>query len=177
MPDNGTSVVRSITINCSPAEAYSYWRPENLYRFMTYVDEVTDLGNGMTHWKVQGPAGMDVEWDAEIVLDEPNRVIAWRSIGETQFENSGSVQFTDAPGGRGTKVRVEMLYDPTGGGFTTAISKLFGVDVGSQITHDLRNFKQLIEIGEVTHSDASIHRSKHPARPSRETERGVRRVA
>jgi uncharacterized membrane protein len=164
--NDAARVVRSITIRCGADEAYNYWHElQNLPRFMTYVESVEARPGGRSHWKVRGPMGMDVEWDAEIILDKPNRVIVWRSDEDTRFENAGSVQFTPVPDGRGTVVRVEMRYDPRGGTFTNALSKLFGVDVGQKISHDLRNFKQLMELGEVTQSDASIHREKHPAQP------------
>jgi uncharacterized membrane protein len=171
---SGTKLVRSVTVDCEPQAAYSYWRDlQNLPRIMTYVDSVRETESGRTHWVVRGPAGVAVEWDADIIWDEPNRSIAWRSVGSTKFENSGLVRFRLASGKPGTIIRVEMEYDPAGGAFTNAVSKLLGVDVGMKISHDLRNFKQLMEVGEVTQSDASIHRDKHPARPPKEQYRLV----
>jgi hypothetical protein len=39
--------------------------------------------------------------------------------------------------------------------------------VGAErVRDDLRRLKQVAELGEVVHSDASIHRGPHPARPS-----------
>jgi hypothetical protein len=51
------------------------------------------------------------------------------------------------------------------------VAKLFGAEPEQQIAGDLRRFKQVIETGEVLHSDASIHRGLHPARPSKPTEK------
>ena len=165
--ENSSRVIKCITINCTPAIAYSYWRDlERLPEFMTSVTEVKRKGNGVTHWKVRGPGGTEIDWDAVVTMDEPGQVVQWSSLEGTNFANAGSVHFAAAPAGRGTTVTVTMHYDPTGGAFTAAIASLFGVDVGQKISHDLRNLKQLIELGEITHSDASIHAEMHPARPS-----------
>ena len=77
-----------------------------------------------------------------------------------------------APGGRGTEVHVELRYDPPGGKLGALVAKLFGEEPGQQVEGDLRRFKQVIETGEVVHSDASIHRGLHPAQPSGAYARG-----
>jgi uncharacterized membrane protein len=80
------------------------------------------------------------------------------------------VRFKTAPGGRGTEVCVELKYDPPGGAMTAAVAKLFGAEPGQRIAADLRRLKQVLETGEVVHSDASIHRSLHAARPAEQNE-------
>jgi len=37
--------------------------------------------------------------------------------------------------------------------------------LGPRISEDLRKFKQILEVGEVIKSDASIHPGMHPAQP------------
>jgi uncharacterized membrane protein len=75
------------------------------------------------------------------------------------------VSFERASGGRGTVVRVELEYAPPGGAVGALFAKLFGEEPGQQIDDDLRRFKQIIEVGEVVKSDASIHPGMHPAQP------------
>ncbi len=158
-------VVRSITVGRSPAEVYAFWRDlANLPRFMAHLESVL-VQNGMSTWRAKAPAGASVEWQAEIVMDKPNEAIAWRSVEGTWVPNQGVVRFLPAPGGRGTQVLVELKYDPPGGVLTQAFAKLFGEEPGQQIASDLRRLKQVLEIGEVVHSDASIHRTMHAARP------------
>ena len=77
------------------------------------------------------------------------------------------MRFIPAPGGRGTEVHVELIYEPPAGAAGAAFAKLFGEEPSQQIAGDLRRFKQLLETGEVVHSDASVHRGMHPARPSK----------
>lgn len=160
----GTKVIRTIIVDRPAEQVYNFWRDfENLPRFMTYLDSVRHTENGRTHWTARGPAGTQVEWDAETVSDEPNRRIAWKSVPDSKFENSGSVRFERAPGDRGTLIRVEMELSSNPG--VAALEKMLRMDLGRRITHDLRNFKQVIEVGEVTQSDASIHPGMHAARP------------
>jgi uncharacterized membrane protein len=99
------------------------------------------------------------------VEDRPNELIVWRSLPDAGVPNSGSVQFRDAPGNRGTEVLVELRYQPPGGKLSSLIAKLFGEEPEQQVKGDLRRFKQVMETGEIVHSDASIHHGLHPAVP------------
>ncbi len=162
-----TKTVRTITVDRSAEEAYRFWRDfENLPKFMTYLDSVRVTGDKRSHWIANGPLGKKIEWDAETTVDEPTQMIAWRTVPGSQFDNAGSVRFERAPGNRGTVVRVEMNYAPTGSLLPSTLGTVLGADIGSRIEHDLRNFKQILEVGEVTQSDASIHESMHAAQPS-----------
>ena len=163
-------VVRSITINRPPESIYEFWRNlKNLPKFMAHLESVEDDG-GTSRWRAKAPAGLSVEWEAEVTLDRPNEAIAWRSLEGASVPNRGVVRFKPAPGGRGTEVCVELKYDPPGGKLAATIAKLFGEEPGQQIASDLRRLKQVLETGSVVHSDASIHSGLHAARPAREDE-------
>jgi uncharacterized membrane protein len=170
--EQGIHVMSAITVNRPREEVYAYWRNlEHLPRFMSHLESV-EVRDGRSRWRAKGPAGISVEWEAEVVADQPNENIAWRSCVGSEVPNQGSVRFLDAPGGRGTEVRVELRYDPPAGALGRAIAKLFGAEPGQEIAGDLRRFKQVIETGEVLHSDASIHKGLHPARPSESSSGG-----
>lgn len=144
------AVVRAATINRPPGEVYAFWRDlQNLPRFMTHLVSVTETGDGRTHWVATGPAGARVEWDAQIINDDAGNVIAWESLDGARVPNRGVVRFSEAPGGRGTRVLVRLAYDPPGGGAAAAIAKLFGQEPDQQIREDLRRFKMLLEAGEI----------------------------
>ena len=163
---SGVHVTQAITINRPRNEVYGFWHNfENLPRFMAHLESVQVLDERRSRWKAKAPAGASVEWEAETVEDRPNELIAWRSLPDAAVPNSGSVRFKDAPGGRGTEVLVELRYQPPGGKLGSLIAKLFGEEPEQQVKGDLRRFKQVIETGEVVHSDASIHRGPHPAQP------------
>jgi uncharacterized membrane protein len=153
----GEPVRQALTINRRPEEIYAIWKNfEQLPRFMTWVEEVRDLGNGRSHWKVKTPVGVSIEYDAEIVEDVPGHRIAWRSLPGASVANAGQITFIAAPGNRGTEVLLEMQV-------AAPLGKTLA---GSEAKGDLRRFKQVLETGEIVHSDASIHRGPHPAQPS-----------
>jgi uncharacterized membrane protein len=147
-------VSKSITINASPETIYNFWRnPENFPRFMRHLEEVKTTGDRTSHWIAKAPAGTSVEWDAEIVEDEANSRIAWRTLPDSSVEHEGIVSFEAGPGGRGTIVRVSMSYVPPAGRVGVAVAKLFGEEPSVQIDGDLRRMKQLIETGEIATTD------------------------
>ncbi|HUS05756.1 MAG TPA: SRPBCC family protein [Bryobacteraceae bacterium] len=166
--DEGTRrVVKTIVINRAQENVYQYWRDlGNLPNFLSNLESVQVTSENHSHWSAKGPGGKRVEWDAEILEDEPNHLIRWRSLPGSDVDNHGLVRFERAPGGRGTMMRVDLRYDPPGGAIGATLAKLFGAEPGQQIDQDLRAFKQIMEIGEVVKSDASIHTGMHPAQPA-----------
>jgi uncharacterized membrane protein len=164
---SGVEVSRSVTIKSSPKDLYRFWRSlGNLPRFMAHLESVETIDDRRSRWCARGPAGKKIEWEAEIVEDRPGQLIAWRSLEGADVRNEGEVRFASAPGGRGTEVHVALRYSAMGGAVGRAVARLFGSEPGQQIAGDLRRLKQVIETGEVVHSDASIHRGAHPARPA-----------
>ncbi len=147
--ERGTKVEKSITINRSPEELYRFWRNfENLPRFMDHLESVKTTGDKRSHWVAKAPAGTTVEWDAEVINEKENELIAWRSLEGADVDNAGSVRFERASGDRGTVVRVTLEYDPPGGSLGAIVAKLFGEAPDQQIEEDLRRFKQVMEAGE-----------------------------
>jgi uncharacterized membrane protein len=146
----------AITVKRPREEVYRFWRDlENLPAFMVHLRSVTVTDDRRSHWAASGPAGKSVEWDAEIIDDRPGELIAWRSAEDAAVRTSGFVRFSDAPGGRGTEVRVELGYRPPGGIIGTATARLSGEHPDQQVRDDLRRFKQVMETGEVVRSDGS----------------------
>jgi uncharacterized membrane protein len=154
---HGSRVDHSIIVNKSAREVYDFWRDfEHLPRFMTHLIDVDTTTDGKSHWIAKGPLGMKFEWDAEIVTDIPDKVIAWRSLDGADVDTAGSVHFRELPGDHGTEVRVELKYDPPAGKLGTAIANLIGQSPQAQIKADMRRFKQIMEAGEI-HPRAQKH--------------------
>jgi uncharacterized membrane protein len=149
--NRGVRVTQAFTItNKSPQELYQFWLNfENLPRFMTHLESVRVLDDRKSHWVAKAPsiAGGSVEWDAEMTEDVPNERIAWRSLPGADVDNAGVVRFEQNP--RGTIVRVDMRYVAPAGRLGSFVAKLFGEGPERQIRENLRNFKQLMEVGEV----------------------------
>jgi uncharacterized membrane protein len=144
----GIHVVQSFTVGKAASELVAFWRNfSNLPSFMTHLESVEVLDDKRSRWTAKGPAGTHVSWEAEIINEEPDRVIAWRSLGGADVDNSGSVRFVDAPGDRGTEVRVVMDYIPPAGRVGKFVAALFGEAPEQTIKEDLRRFKRLMETG------------------------------
>jgi uncharacterized membrane protein len=162
-------------VNLPPEEVYNFWRDfQNLPRFMRHLESVVDMGDGRSRWKAKGPAGMEVEWDATIIADVPGEVITWRSLEGSDVDNAGAVRFERATGGRGTIIKVNIEYNPIGGVLGAAVAKLFGEEPEQQLDDDLRRFKQVMEVGEVVVSDATLlgtsYMSQRPGQPASQKE-------
>jgi uncharacterized membrane protein len=161
-------VSKTITVNRTVEDVYAFWRDlENLPTFMVHLESVRVTGERSSHWRAKGPAGLTVSWDATLVEDVPNERLGWRSVEGAKVPNAGTVRFTRAPGARGAEVHVDLRYDVPAGKIGAAFAKAFGEEPSQQIQSDLRRFKQVMETGEVLHSDASVHRGPHPAQPAR----------
>jgi len=142
-------IERSVTIDQPRAEIYRFWRNfENLPRIMSHLESVTVVSPERSHWKAQAPMGKAVEWDAVIINEIENELIAWKSVDEATVPNAGSVHFRDAPAGRGTEVKVVLEYQPPAGALGARVAKFLGEDPDTQVREDLRRFKQMIEAGE-----------------------------
>lgn len=160
-------VSTSVTVNKPRAQVYAFWRQlENLPSFMSHLESVKSSSKTRSHWKAKAPLGLSVEWDAEVTDERTDELLAWRSLEGADVRNEGRVRFVPAAGGRGTEVHVELAYQPPGGRVAATFAKLFGEEPSQQVKSDLRRFKQVMETGEVLHSDASVHRGPHPAKPS-----------
>jgi uncharacterized membrane protein len=150
----GVGVEESVTIDAAPERVYAFWRNfENLPQFMHNVESVKVLDSKRSHWIVRGPAGTKLEWDAEIINEIPNELIAWRSLNSAEVDNAGSVHFEPVRDGHhGTELRVVLRYDPPAGVVGAAISKFLGEDPAMQVEEDLLRLKMLLETGRVTAS-------------------------
>jgi uncharacterized membrane protein len=144
----GVKIERAIVVAAPQDRIFRFWRNfANLPRFMDNLDAVQVQDGRRSHWVAKGPGGVRMEWDAEIINEVPNELIAWRSAGG-HVDHAGSVHFEPGPGGRGTTVRVSLQYDPPGGSAGHAVAALFGTDAGARVEQDLQNLKRVMESGE-----------------------------
>jgi len=136
---------KSIRVNAPAEKVYQYWRNfENFPRFMDHVEEVRVVGSNdrMSHWKLKGPLGKSVEFDAELTTDEPGKQLGWNSRGG-EMETSGVVTFTDLD--EATEVHVLMQwYDAPGGAVGEAISRVLQ-NPEKMLEEDLMRFKDIVE--------------------------------
>jgi uncharacterized membrane protein len=163
-------VNKTIIINRPPEEVYLFWQDyENFSSFMQDLESVRVIGARLLHWKAKAVGGVSAEWDAEIIIEKPFSQIAWSSIKGSDIDNSGSVRFERATGGRGTIVRMEVDYTLPGGAIGATISKFFGEEPGQQVLRTLRAAKQILETGGIVISEASLLPG-HSAQPPSDAE-------
>jgi uncharacterized membrane protein len=149
-PGRGVRVEHTVTIRRPGADVYRNWRDlEKLPRWLTHLESVHVTGDRTSHWVAKAPVGRRVEWDAEIVEEQPNERIGWRAVENAEIRHAGLVTFRSAPGDRGTEMRVVLEYEPLGGPLTAAVARLFGEEPAHQIREDLRRFKQMMEAREI----------------------------
>jgi uncharacterized membrane protein len=148
---SGVKVEKSVTVMKPAAELFAFWRNvSNLPIIMKHLESVKTIDNKKSHWVAKAPAGATVEWDAEIINEREGELIAWRSLPGSEIDNAGSVRFEPAAGGRGTQVKVSLIYNPPAGSIGKMIARLMGEEPSMQIHEDLRRFKQLMEAGEIS---------------------------
>ncbi len=143
--NRGFHVHEAIRLEWPLPEIYRFWRSlDNLPRFMTHLESVTDLGNGRSRWVAKGPAGLKVEWEAEIINEVENKVIGWRSLPNSDVVTAGSVNFDAVRNGRSTQVTVHLQYAPPGGRLGKVVAEIFGDEPRQAIREDLRRLKWLL---------------------------------
>lgn len=142
-------VEAEISVKKPREELYRIWRNlENLPVFMDHLVNVVELNDVESRWVARAPAGMIVTWDARIINDVENELIAWESLEGSGVDNAGSVHFED-DGEEGTRIRVIFRYDPPADLFGAFIARVFGSDPQKQVERDLQRFKRIMEVGSV----------------------------
>jgi uncharacterized membrane protein len=144
-------VRKAINIDAPIDEVYRFWR--NFENFKLFMDHVKDISvqEDLSTWKVEGPAGLPVEFQSYITRDIPNELIAWETVPDSQVRHSGFVRFDSSHDG-GTRVTVQMDYVPPAGALGHAVAELFGVDPRQAMNEDLIRLKTLLEEGKASSS-------------------------
>ena len=148
--DRGLNVEHAVTVRRGQAELYRFWRNfENLPRFMRSVVAVTQIDEQRSHWVVKSAGAQTVEWDAEIINEIPNELIAWKTVDRSDVISAGSVSFKPLRSGAETSVHVKMQYQPPAGRLGAAVAWMLGRNPSQTIREELRAFKAMTEAGEV----------------------------
>jgi uncharacterized membrane protein len=150
----GITVQKTIHVAAPVEQVFAFWTDyQNFPRFMHNVREVYPLAENRSRWVVAGPAGVPVEWTAEVSHVVADERIEWRSVGGGHLRHAGIVRF-EANGNGGTRVSVELTYIPPAGAFGHAVASMFGADPKSEMDADLLRMKTMIETGHPPHDAA-----------------------
>ncbi|WP_285011177.1 SRPBCC family protein [Pedobacter faecalis] len=129
------------------AEVYAYWRNlENLPGSLKHLLDVKVIDNKLSHWKSNILGNMfPIDWNAQIVKDEPGRLIGWRSLPGSSIHHVGRVTFTETADGLGTKLHIILSYHPPIGGIGAGIAKLLNPVFENLLVKEIKSFKHNIE--------------------------------
>jgi uncharacterized membrane protein len=141
-------VHESIEVQAPLEDVFSYWSNfENFSKFMQNVEEVRMTGQDTSHWKVKGPLGKSVEFDARTTEIDPSRGIGWNTV-EGEVMTSGEARFEEVSPGR-TRIDVTMNYaDPPGGKVGEVAANVLS-NPERMLREDLENFARIVERGEL----------------------------
>lgn len=145
-----TKVTRSVTVAKPAEEIYSFWRKlENLPLVADNLVSVSQTSPTDSHWVAKAPLNTTLEWDAEITLEEKNRMLEWRTKEHSTIEHTGSVQLVPAPGGQGTEIRLVLEYAVPVGFVASKLAGMAGRGPDQQAARQLGRLKALMETGEI----------------------------
>lgn len=147
----------TLTVKRPKEELYAYWRNlENLPNFMSHIEEVNEVSDKRSEWSAEIPGGLGtIDWEAEIIWEQKNHSIAWRSLPNSEIENSGEVRFQDAGNGKSTVVEARISYRPPAGRAGGLAAKLLNPAFKKVVENDLKEFKKVMEKGGSSKRSAS----------------------
>jgi uncharacterized membrane protein len=133
------TVNSTIDVDMPISTVYNQWTQfETFPQFMSGIESIVQVSDTMTSWKVS-IAGVEREFEAEIVEQHPDERISWNSVGGA--EHSGVVTFHRLADDC-TRIALQLTWTPQG--VVEKVGALLQVD-DIQIDRDLKNFKELIE--------------------------------
>jgi uncharacterized membrane protein len=154
--DGKTWVRTCVVVQADAKKLYGMWRDvEAAPAWHERIVEVRATGTNTYHWIMRDEPGETMlEWDFEILADEPEKRIAWRSVsGEP--ESAGEVIFEPAPGDRGTVVTVLEQFRM--GKMARTWEAVAGRDPKQSVIENLRHFKAMAETGEIPRTEPQPH--------------------
>jgi uncharacterized membrane protein len=137
--DKGHRIEKAIECKVPVRVAYNQWTQfESFPQFMEGIEQVEQVDDTHLHW-VARIGGKRVEWDAEIVAQEPDKLISWRSTSGRV--NNGALQF-EPIGANACRITLVVTYEPEG--VVENIGDALGI-VKLRVDGDLKRFKEFIE--------------------------------
>jgi uncharacterized membrane protein len=144
----------SAIVLAEPADLYALWSDIELApKWQEQITEVRKTGDKTSHW-VMRKDDKTIEWDSELLAQEPGKRIAWRSTGGN-LETAGEVVFEPAPNGAGTMVTFLQQFHQSK--LTTVLASVTGRSPKQAAIENLRHFKALAETGEIPRTEGQPH--------------------
>lgn len=137
-------VQSSMEIGVPAGEVYAYWEDlHNLPRSMRNVEEVRITEPGASRWRIKGPFGTNIHFEAHTTRREDGRELAWHTVCGNAG-SSGTVRFREVSPER-SRVEVSLEYcDLPGGKLARTFSRHLA-DPGLMVEQDLANLRDVLE--------------------------------
>ena len=133
-------ITQAIEVDVPVRVAYDQWTQfESFPKFMDGIDKVEQLDDKRLEWTAT-IASKTKHWRAEIVDQQPDRLVSWRSTSGAR--NDGEVRFEPITADR-TRIVLELDVEPDG--LIETAGEALGV-VDRQVRGDLERFKEFIEL-------------------------------
>ncbi len=137
-------IEETFTIDRSAHELYDAWTKwEQLPELLPHIKSIETIGDKKTRWTAVAPLGVNLSWEAEIIKQEADRMVSWKSTSG-DVATAGSVHF-ESKGDKQTEMRVSMQYDPPGGKTVAAVAEFFNMGLDQRVREDLQEFKERVE--------------------------------
>lgn len=128
---------KTLLIDRPVRDVFTFCRDfENFPRIIQSLHRITDFQDGRSRWEVVSPSGEILTWDAEVTKYVPNAVLAWHSLPGSVVDCDGLIRFAPTASG-GTRLQVQIDYDPGTTGFADAVRALFDVSRERQLEAEL----------------------------------------
>jgi len=144
----GIKLDKTLIVTRPAADLYRFWRRlENLPQVMRHLKSVRSIDSQHSRWVAAGALGKDLEWDAEIINEREDEMLAWASLPNGDLETAGSVHFRPLKNGQGTELTVAIKYNPPAGKMGAHLATFLGEGLERKLNEDLATFKQVMETG------------------------------
>lgn len=134
-----TTIEQTVDVKAPLQRVYNQWTQfEEFPQFMEGVESVQQLDDSHLHWRTS-IAGVTREFDARVVEQEPDQIIAWQSLDQPHQAGRVTFQPLDTDN---TRVGLRMDFEPEG--LVEKAGDKLGI-VEARVRGDLDRFKQFIE--------------------------------
>lgn len=153
------AISRSITINKPLPDVVAFIRsPENVAPLIPWVNKVESTSSLTSVWSASVPLGRTFEWSLELVDDQSDS-LRWTTVPESRWQHEVTAQFKEAPGGRGTEVKVVIVGKTPFGKVGYAVARSLAQFTDKLLLNLLHSVKQQLETGEVSTNHLRADRS------------------
>jgi uncharacterized membrane protein len=133
----GVQLHKTLFVDAPVSDVFSF--------FTQHVRQVKRLPDGRSHWVVEGPAGIPLQWDAEVTRHVENDLFAWKTSDGSPVHHAGVAKFESW--GNGTRIDIRVTYEPVAGVVGHALATLLGSNPKRALDEDMLRFKSLLERG------------------------------